>query len=513
MTIVSALSIVSVLCLISSVAEAFPLALDQYQDAHLSLWAQLKHRIMVEPMNLYASLIFLGAIIHTFFSKNIMQLSQRLHIKKFKRQLAQRTRTLPQRAGDTLTVAEIAKLRRADKHPDLLHYSNFRRTDVSFTSEALHFLGEVEAVFGIWALLLLIVLTLNTSWHDSVVYFTAKVSFTEAMFVVVIMCIASTRPILGFAGAIMTRIASLFGGSALALWLTIMTIAPVIGSFITEPAAMTIGALLLAKHFYSQKLSPLFRYGTLGLLFVNISVGGTFTNFAAPPVLMVAARWQWDTMFMISNFGWKALIGIVAANILYAAIFWQEFKRLAKPAPSNEVSAPLWITAVHLLFLLWTVVIHYYPPLFIGGFLFFLAFHQATRPHQQYLAIKTPLLVGFFIAGLVVHGGLQGWWIAPVLGSLSEIPLFFGAVVLTAFNDNAAITYLATLVPNFAPELKYAVVAGAVAGGGLTIIANAPNPAGQSILGKYFAGGVSPLYLLCGALPATIIMCAMFLLL
>ena len=507
---VSSLIWVVIALLTSSVAEAFPLALDYYQDTDLSLWAQLKNRVAVEPMNLYASLIFLGAIIHTFFSKNIMQASKRLRLRNFKAKLAQRRRALAQRAGDTLSVEEIAKLRRTNKHDDRLHYSNFRRTDVSFTSEVLHFLGEVEAVFGIWALLLLIVLTLNTSWHDSVVYFTEKVSFTEAMFVVVVMCIASTRPILDFAGAIMRRCASLFGGSALALWFSIMTIGPVIGSFITEPAAMTISALLLAKHFYSQQTSLLFRYGTLGLLFVNISVGGTFTNFAAPPVLMVAARWGWDTLFMVSNFGWKALVGIITANILYAVIFRREFKAMTKPEPSSESGVPHWITLVHLLFLFWTVVIHYYPPLFIGGFLFFLAFHQATQPHQHHLAIKSPLLVGFFIAGLVVHGGLQGWWIAPVLSSLSEVPLFFGAVVLTAFNDNAAITYLATLVPDFAPQLKYAVVAGAVAGGGLTIIANAPNPAGQSILGKYFAGGVSPLYLLYGALPATLIMCAMF---
>ena len=81
---------------------------------------------------------------------------------------------------------------------------------------------------------------------------------------------------------------------------------------------------------------------------------------------------------------------------------------------------------------------------------------------------------------------------------------------LTSFNDNAAITYLASLVPGFTDELKYAVMAGAVTGGGLTVIANAPNPAGQSILGRFFVNGVSPLGLALGATLPTLIVGACF---
>jgi Na+/H+ antiporter NhaD/arsenite permease-like protein len=121
------------------------------------------------------------------------------------------------------------------------------------------------------------------------------------------------------------------------------------------------------------------------------------------------------------------------------------------------------------------------------------------------------MMVGFFLAGLVIHGTLQQWWIEPVLGSLAELPLMFGAIVLTAFNDNAAITYLASLVPNLSDGMKHAVVAGAVIGGGLTVIANAPNPAGQSILARCFGDGVSPLKLFLGALPPTLIMILAFL--
>jgi hypothetical protein len=171
---------------------------------------------------------------------------------------------------------------------------------------------------------------------------------------------------------------------------------------------------------------------------------------------------------------------------------------------------PAWVVAVHLAFMGWTVFNAHYPALFLGGFLFFLGFARATAPYQSRIELKTPLLVGFFLAGLVIHGGLQGWWIAPVLSRLPEGPLFVGATALTAINDNALITYLATLVPNLGDELKLAVVQGAVVGGGLTVIANAPNPAGQALLGRFFDGAISPFGLLAGAIGPTLIAAAVF---
>jgi hypothetical protein len=97
-----------------------------------------------------------------------------------------------------------------------------------------------------------------------------------------------------------------------------------------------------------------------------------------------------------------------------------------------------------------------------------------------------------------------------VLSSLGEAPLFVGATLLTAFNDNALITYLATLVPNLAEPLKQAVLEGAVVGGGLTVIANAPNPAGQALLNRFFPDSISPLCLAAGALIPTIIAALVF---
>ena len=127
------------------------------------------------------------------------------------------------------------------------------------------------------------------------------------------------------------------------------------------------------------------------------------------------------------------------------------------------------------------------------------------------MRLRSPLLVGFFLGSLVIHGGFQTWWIGPVLGGLTKWPLLLGSIFLTAFNDNAAITYLASLVPGFSPSLQYAVVSGAVIGGGLTVIANAPNPAGQSILSPAFGkDGIAPGGLLLGALTPTIIMIGAF---
>ena len=532
--VISRFVLLAVVLLVSSGCLAYPLSLDGYGDEGWSLFARLGNRIIAEPLNIWVSLIFLAAILHTFFAKKFMRISAVIRERNYRKLAADRRDVTQEREqdrayrcrmgtyneehivrtrkDDQLSKTAIARRRRVTQNNSLYHPSNFRSTDVPFTSELFYLLGEVEAIFGIWVVVLLAVLTAHIGWQDTKHYLTQDVSYIEPMFVMVIMTITSTKPILVFAEKIMRLCASLFGGSVQAFWFTIMTVGPVLGSFITEPAAMTICALLLARYFYTRQPSTIFSYATLGLLFVNVSVGGTLSNFAAPPVLMVAKKWQWDTMFMISNFGWKAIVGIIIATVSYLLFFRNEFNKLKKqPETTDDNQMPIGIIVVHLLFLAWTVVNAHYPPLFIGGFLFFLAFHHATSAHQQELNIKNPLLVGFFLGGLVIHGGLQGWWIAPVLEGLSSIPLFIGAVVLTAFNDNAAITLLATLVPDLAPQLKYAVVAGAVAGGGLTVIANAPNPAGQSLLNKYFADGVSPLYLFLGALIPTVIVSVVFL--
>jgi hypothetical protein len=568
----------------------FPPSLESYGDTDLgSIGGILVNRIRQEPFNLVASLIFLCAIIHTFLTGRFMVIAHRWthdHEEKIKKGLAPR---------------------------DSVHHG----------AEIFHFLGEVEAVFGIWAAALLAAIVLFFDWPTAKSYILYKVNFTEPMFVVVIMTLAATRPILQVTERFMWKIANLMGGTLTAWWWSILTVGPILGSFITEPAAMTIAAMLLADKFYSLSPSNKFKYATLGLLFVNISVGGTLTSYAAPPVLMVAAPWKWDTLFMLTHFGWKAVLGILAANLCYFLIFRSELKALQKTFAMNSLKdeiqqrylkradvenmmdqcieklddrlhfvdtfseqlketgreitqrlekraladlkdkgvdpdlarrafeernkeiqlrrmrrampgllppeerppfldpdwdhrddpVPLWVTLVHIAFMGWTIINAHYPPFFIPGLLFFLGFAQVSSPYQNRLNLKPALLVGFFLGGLVIHGGLQGWWIEPVLGNLNEIPLMLGATILTAFNDNAAITFLSTLVPNFSEGMKYAVVAGAVAGGGLTIIANAPNPAGLSILKSFFDEEVSPVSILAAAALPTAILWLIFLVL
>ena len=371
-------------------------------------------------------------------------------------------------------------------------------------------------MFGLWAIPLLAAFAWFRGWGPAKFYTNNTVNYTEALFVVVIMALASTRPIVEFAEAALRRVATVFGGTPAAWWVTILVVGPILGSFITEPAAMTICALLLAKQFFVLQPSERLKYATLGLLFVNVSIGGTLTHFAAPPVLMVARLWGWTTPFMLVHFGWHSILAILVATALYFAYFRRDLQALSQRSPVAEADrpddeaetllpVPAWLVAVHAAFIVWTVANAHYPVLFVAGFMFFLGFAKATANYQFRMELRTPLLVGFFLAGLVIHGGLQEWWITPVLESLSSGRLFIGATVLTAFNDNALITYLATLVPNLSEPLKIAVVSGAVTGGGLTVIANAPNPAGQALLARFFDGVVSPLGLLLGALVPTVL--------
>ncbi|HET6409937.1 MAG TPA: putative Na+/H+ antiporter, partial [Chthoniobacteraceae bacterium] len=322
-----------------------------------------------------------------------------------------------------------------------------------FRATLFHFLGEVEAVFGIWLIPLFIAIW-SMKGFTTAVHYIDGVNYSEAIFVTVIMAMAATRPVLVFAEKCLASFATLLGGGTVAWWIAILTGGPILGSLITEPAAMTLCALLLGQRFFAQGPSMKLRYATLGLLFVNVSVGGTLTHFAAPPVVMVATKWNWDLMHMLTNFGWKAVLGIVVANAVYWGVFRRELGALpeAEERPSQPI--PTHVTLVHLGFLAWTVLNAHYPSLVIIGGLFFIAFLAATEPHQDDLAIRGPLLVGFFLAGLIVHGGCQQWWIGPVLGSLSSWPLMIGSTLLTAVNDNAAITYLASLVPGFSDELK-----------------------------------------------------------
>ena len=354
-----------------------------------------------------------------------------------------------------------------------------------------HFLGEVEVVFGLWAMVLVVLMFAVDGKHTAVSYLDSR-NYTEPLFVFAIMVAAASKPILQLAGQavrLLTRllVRALPVSPGLAFMLVVLTVVPLLGSFITEPAAMTLAALLLKDGLYAHPVSERLKYATLGVLFVNVSIGGTLTPYAAPPVLMVAAAWGWDLKFMFLNFGDKAALAVLINAIGLGLLFRKALRDLPGLPTAQDASPPLLVTLIHLMFLAGIVVFAHHPAVFLGLFMFFLGFTSAYERYQSPLILREGLLVAFFLAGLVVLGGQQQWWLEPLLLSMSSDAVFFGATALTAITDNAALTYLGSLVPGLSDEFKYALVAGAVTGGGLTIIANAPNPAGASILKGSFA--------------------------
>jgi hypothetical protein len=367
-----------------------------------------------------------------------------------------------------------------------------------------HLLGEVEVVFGFWAMVLIVAIGLMAGRGEATEYLDSR-NFTEPMFVFVIMVVAGSRAILLMAKRLVLAVAAFVPlPGALGFYAVALSLVPLLGSLITEPAAMTLAALMLRDRVFAAGVSNRLKYATLGVLFVNVSIGGTLTAFAAPPVLMVAAKWQWDGLYMLTHFGWKAALAVLVNALVTAMLFRAELARLARRTAEEE-TMPAPVLAIHLAFLAGIVAFAHHPPVFMGLFLFFMGFATAYPQYQDRLILREGLLVAFFLAGLVVLGGQQQWWLEPLLRSMNADTVYFGATALTAITDNAALTYLGSLVDGLSEEFKRALVAGAVTGGGLTVIANAPNPAGFAILRGHFDDeAINPLGLLVAALPPTL---------
>lgn len=377
-----------------------------------------------------------------------------------------------------------------------------------------HLLGEIEVVFGFWAFILLVVMALVVGGKQAVEYAESR-QYTEPLFVFVIMAVAASRPVLEAVKDSVAVLAAIgpVNTAVARVWLG-LTVVPLIGSLITEPAAMTLSALMLAPQVFRRGIPEWLKYGALGVLFVNVSIGGTLTSFAAPPVLMVASAWQWDNLYMATHFGWKACLAVfINATVITFMLRGQVAEEEQARAADAKNTVPWLVRAIHLLFLAAVVVFAHHPVIFIGVFLFFLGFTKAYAQYQSPLILKEGLLVGFFLAGLVLLGGMQQWWLQPIVSSLEPTALFFGALGLTAITDNAALTYLGSLIEGMSEQAKYMLVAGAVAGGGLTVIANVPNPAGVALLRHGFndeAIGVGGLLL--GALLPTMVAAIFFML-
>lgn len=395
----------------------------------------------------------------------------------------------------TFLVSKFAKI--AHHYPEGSMGENF-----------FHFMAEVEAVFGLWALPFVLIIAANEGFHGSVAYL-ESLNFTEPGFVFVIMAIAGTRPVIKLAEKFIVMVSNIVPlPKKMSFYFTTMVLGPLLGSFITEPAAMTVTAIILLKNFYSKgDMSKKFMYATLGLLFVNVSIGGTLSHFAAPPVLMVATKWGWGLGHMFTNFGYKAALSCLISALCVTFYFKKDLAGDFHLRADNteKMLPPWWVTFVHVIFLGLVVLTAHHMVVFMGLLLFFLGFTTVTKEFQDEVQIKSSLMVGFFLAGLIILGTPQKWWLQPLISSLSDQILYFGSTGLTAITDNAALTYLGSLV-ELTDSAKYFLVAGAVTGGGLTVIANAPNPAGFGILKDSFGeNGITPLGLLIGALFPTFI--------
>lgn len=369
-----------------------------------------------------------------------------------------------------------------------------------------HFFGEVEVVFGLWATVFVLAFFVLEGTTAGISYLDSR-NFTEPMFVFAIMVVAGSRPILQLTQQLVAHLAhGLPMSRSRADYVLALAVLPLLGSLVTEPAAMTIAALMLSRSVFARTDSLQLKYATLGTLFVNISIGGTLTPYAAPPILMVVVPWNWDLAFMLTHFGWKAAIAVVINAAIVTGLFWKPLGQL-EPIP-DEPSRPInpMVSTMHLLFLAGIIYFAHHPVIFMSLLVFFIGYTKAYPGSQSRLMLPEALLVGFFLGGLVVLGGLQRWWLQPLLAGMDATSVFFGATALTAVTDNAALTYLASLVEGLSPEFKYALVAGAVTGGGLTLIANAPNPAGASILRHHFPDhAISPARLFISALLPTLV--------
>ena len=378
-----------------------------------------------------------------------------------------------------------------------------------------HLLGEVELVFGLWSGVLIALICLFGSVKEAIAYI-VNLNFREPLFVFVIMAVAATRPIIHYAERIILIVSWLLPlGRAQSAFISCLTTGPVLGSFITEPAAMTVTALILRDRYFGAGISDQFKYVVLATLLVNISIGGVLTPFAAPPVLMVAGKWNWDLAYMMTTFGWKSVVAIVVNAGLALLLLRTEL--MALPAAGTDATkrhVPRWISMIHVL-MLGLIVLAAHDPLILSViFLSFLGIVAATKTYQDALKLRESSFVAVFLGGLVVIGGLQDWWLGPLIRDMNHFPLFVGATILTAFTDNAALTYLGAQIEGVSESFKFALVAGAIAGGGLTVIANAPNPAAFAILQERFgADGISAFQLAYSALIPTVVsmMCLWFL--
>lgn len=405
-----------------------------YNDSHIvSIFDELKYRVEVQPLNLLFLFLFICAILHTLFAH--------------------------------------------------CFFNN--------TKEKTPFFAELEIIFGLWCIPLILAICYTYGTAAAMRYLHDQ-NYNEALLMVVAMSVASTYPIIHLAERILKTSAKFTYESPITWWWLIMSLGPLIGSLIKETVAMTISALLLNKYFFTANPSKKLSYGTFALLMLNVSIGGSLTNFGTSAITIAAKPWGWSTPFMFKTFGIRALIAILICNTLYFLFFRKEFFNLKKIPPTGpEKEVPFYITLLHVLMLVWITLNKDNIVVVLGSFVLFLGFYQSTSKYQSVMDLKEPLLVGFFIASVIVLGGTQIWWVEPLLSRFNEIASMKLTIFLSAFTHNTTVSYMLTKIPNLTDHLKYALFSGMMIGGGLTLIGNGANLVAYALFKKHFKYNVN----------------------
>lgn len=434
-----------------------------------------------------------------------------------------------------------------------------------FKKGVLHYLTEVEFVFPFWAMLFCLSLLYKYSYNFTADYL-KEISFIEPIFVWVMLLICSCKPLLEGVKFITQMLAEFLNRKLNLLnfkkinlksenpeipktshfnaiyFFLILCFVPLLGSIITEVAAMTLAAMMLKPYF--KQMGQKFAYLAITTLCLNISIAGAITTFAAPPVLMVANKWGWDLAFMLENFAWRAFLAVPinAGLLLYffrKRIAEIDLTHLRAAAIANSTSMNskninlqatnsnnvpvLYFSPIqafnrkmfflYALFLVATIILQHSLLGLAIVFALFLSSHAFFKIYHQQLLLKEASLVALFLSGLMVLGKAQAWWVQAFLAGLSPHEIFATGFGLSIVMDNAAITYLASLLPNLSTEVQYKIVAAALTAGGLSILANAPNLLALGLLKKYFKGQkISHLNWFIYAIPSTLVAVFFFLL-
>lgn len=466
---------------------------DYHDQSITDVFELLSNRIETQPENLLFTLIFLLAVIHSFVAPLLLKAAS----KRIRRH--------------EMPIDPVAGGSKSEIPKRTGHFSK-----ETFFWEMVYFFGEIEVVFGLWAIPLLLSMVWFFDWDTPVAYIKSN-HYTEAAYLFVSMAIAATYPVIRFVEQVSEKVMGWFEDTPLTWWMTLLTLGPLFASYLKDTSMMTIVAILLMRHFYIFRPPLKLALATQSLLFVNMGVAGSLTSVASPTALLVSGPWGWDTGFMFFTFGWKAMVGIITVNVVYWFLFRESFAALNRKAKTmflqkvEVVDVPFWVTGVHLAFLVWVILTNNEPALYLGAFVLFLGFYQATHPYQIALSLRVPILIAFFVASLELHASLQGWWAEAFLESFKEQVLPFVALVLTTICHNSMVVYLATFVPHLTDRAKEAYFSGAIAASGLTLISSGANLIGYKVLSQAFDEPIAPSTIFIYSFLPTFIMLAIFL--